>query len=194
MPIISFKYKKPILILVALLLILITFICNLKLIGRVIYPIKYTEYISKYSKINGIDPRLVASIIMVESKYDKYARSHKDARGLMQISPITGNWASQEIGIDDFDINLLYDPEINIKIGCWYINKLNKQFNYDINLVLAAYNAGSGNVTKWLNDEKYSSDGSTLENIPFKETREYIKKITKYYNIYKKIYEYDYFY
>ncbi len=164
-----------------------------KWIGRTLYSINYREQIATYSEKYNIDPFLVAAIIRVESKYDINALSHKEARGLMQISPVTGKWGAREIGILDYKEELLYDPEINIEIGCWYINKLNAQFNNNLELVLAAYNGGSGNVTKWLKDSNYSSDGKNLNYIPFKETELYLKKVLKAYDIYKKLYNTDFF-
>ena len=68
-------------------------------------------------------------------------------------------WEQKEIGLEDFDVDKIYDVETNITIGCWYVSKLMKQFDNDLLLVLAAYNAGSGNVTKWLQNEKYSKSG-----------------------------------
>ncbi len=164
-----------------------------KWIGRTLYPINYREQIATYSKKYNIDPFLVAAIIRVESKYDINALSHKEARGLMQISPVTGKWGAGEIGILNYKEELLYDPEINIEIGCWYINKLNVQFNNNLELVLAAYNGGSGNVTKWLKDSNYSGDGKNLNHIPFKETELYLKKVLKAYDIYIKLYNSDFF-
>lgn len=156
---------------------------------RMLYPMEYKSYIYKYSKQYDLDPHLVAAIINVESKYDKSATSSKDARGLMQIAPSTANWASEELKIEKFTLESLYSPEINISIGCWYLDVLGKEFNNDIELILAAYNGGSGNVNKWLEDNRYCSDGKKLTNIPFKETREYVEKVKSNYNIYKKIYK-----
>ncbi|WP_352168637.1 lytic transglycosylase domain-containing protein [Proteiniborus sp. MB09-C3] len=166
---------------------------SFKWIGKILYPINYKEQIADYSNKYDIDPFLVAAIIRVESKYDKNALSHKGARGLMQIAPVTGRWASGEIGIQNYSEKLLYDPDVNIEIGCWYINKLNTQFYNNLELVLAAYNGGSGNVAKWLNDSNYSDDGKSLKHIPFKETELYLKKVKKSYDIYKKLYTSDYF-
>lgn len=187
MPVITIKYKKVLLILIVIFIIILTLV-NIIWVGRLIYPINYREYIFKYSERYDIDPLLVAAIIKVESKYYKDAKSHKGARGLMQISPITGEWAANELEIDDYDIELLYDPEVNIMIGCWYLNKLNKQFGNKLQLVIAAYNGGSGNVTKWLKDKRYSKDGETLDHIPFKETEQYVKKVFANYKMYKLLY------
>ena len=105
----------------------------------------------------------------------------------MQITEGTAKWGAEEIGIGEFNIDLLFDPETNIRIGCWYISRLLNQYK-SLESALAAYNAGSGNVTKWLNDTAYSSDGITLKHIPFKETKNYLFKV----KFFKKLYEIRY--
>ncbi len=151
---------------------------------KIIYPRKYTMYVEKYAKEFNVDENLVYSVIKAESKFDKEATSRKGAKGLMQISDITRDWAIDELELDNIDI---YDPEINIKIGCWYINKLYKEFG-NLDLVIAAYNGGSGNVTRWLGKNEYSKDGKKLDNIPFQETEYYVKKVKNNYDKYNEIY------
>ena len=170
-----------------LFLILVLFII-LSIVILSLYPLGYKEYINKYSEEYGLDPFLVAAIINVESKYDKNAVSIKEAKGLMQIGAKTGQWGSEELGIDSYSNEMLFDPEINIQIGTWYLNKLNIEFENNLDLVLAAYNGGSGNVQKWRLDKRYSTDGINLDKIPFKETEEYLKKVKFNYKIYKIIY------
>lgn len=153
------------------------------------YPVSYTHIIKQNSKEYDTDPYLIAAIINVESKYDRYAKSAKDAKGLMQITPATGKWASEMIGLDGYTEDDLYDPEINIKIGTWYVDRLLGEFDGDLDLALAAYNGGSGNVRKWLNDPRYSDDGKTLKHIPFEETRNYLDRVKKSYEIYSNKYQ-----
>ena len=156
--------------------------------GRIkvfLYPRKYSVYVEKYSKEYNLDENFVYSIIKAESKFNPNALSHKGAKGLMQIADITRDWAIVELDLEkDIDI---YDPEINIMIGCWYLNRLYKEFG-NTDLVIAAYNGGSGNVSKWLADEKYSQDGKKLHIIPFDETDKYVKKVNRNYEQYNKIY------
>lgn len=154
-----------------------------------VFPIGYKDYINIYSNQYDIDPFLVAAIINVESKYNKEAVSNRNARGLMQITSQTGKWGAQELAIKGYSDEMLFEPEINIRIGVWYLNQLNKEFNGELSLVLAAYNAGSGNVTKWLADGNYSKDGRVLSEIPFKETKEYLEKVTFNYKVYNVFYE-----
>ncbi len=153
------------------------------------YPIGYKNIIVEYSNKYSIDPYLVATIINIESKYDKNAISKKEAKGLMQIGPQTGKWASEVLEIDNYNEDMLFDPETNIRIGTWYLDTLFKEFDGDLELVLAAYNAGSGNVKKWINDERYNSDGQGLTTIPFKETEDYIIKVKSTYKIYSRVYK-----
>lgn len=153
-----------------------------------LYPLEYKDIVQVYSKEFDIDPFLVFAIIKAESNFKPEAVSSKNARGLMQISEGTGKWGAEKLHLDDYSGEKLFDPQINIRIGCWYLSVLFGEFN-DLNLVITAYNGGSGNVTGWLNDRSLSADGKTLDKIPFKETEQYLKKVNNYYSIYKRLYE-----
>ncbi len=153
------------------------------------YPLSYKKSINIYSEKYNVDPYLVAAIINVESNYDKDAISPKSARGLMQISSTTGYWAAEALKIEDFDLDLLFDPEINIMVGTWYLDVLSKEFDNNLQLILAAYNGGSGNVKKWLTNNEYCEDGAYLKKIPFKETEQYVEKVLKNVKVYKTLYK-----
>lgn len=176
--------KKVFFILAIIIVLFFSVLIEKDIVNKVLYPRRYSEYVEKYSERFGLDENLVYSVIKVESKFRKNVISHKGAKGLMQISDITREWAKEEMNLDNIDI---FDPETNIKIGCWYLNKLYKEFGR-IDLVIAAYNGGSGNVNKWLNDYRYSKDGKSLDLIPFEETSMYVKKITKNYKMYNNLY------
>jgi soluble lytic murein transglycosylase len=182
----SSRSRKITLFSILLVFLLTAFI--LYFAGRSLYPLKYDDLVEKYSKRYDLDPFLVMAVIKVESSFRHNAVSHKNARGLMQITEGTGKWGADKLGLKDYSAEKLFEPEANIQIGCWYLNSLYKQFG-DTDLVLAAYNAGSGNVTKWLGDDELSSDGKALDRIPFKETEKYIRKVKNSYIIYKKLYE-----
>ena len=157
------------------------------------YPLKYKSYIIKYTAEYELDPYLISAIIKVESSYNPRAESKKSAKGLMQITPSTGKWVAEKLNITEFNDEMLYDPEQNIRIGCWYINNLIEEFGSpkdenNLVLILAAYNGGRGNVNKWLSDKEHSKTGKYLDDIPFKETRDYIKKVKYNYKIYKWLY------
>ena len=139
----------------------------------------YNEYVEKYSKEYNIDENFVYAVIFCESRFDPKALSHKGAKGLMQIADITGAWGADVLKLENFQTEDVFDEETNIKIGCWYLGLLSNQYG-DEAVVLAAYNAGSGNVSKWLSDEEYSKDGKSFDSIdviPFKETSQYVKKV-----------------
>lgn len=186
------RKRKPLfqLIFSIIILTMILFIAvnNSDGIMRYHYPLKYSNYIFKYSHENRIDPMLVAAVIYVESRFNTEAVSKKGARGLMQIMPETGQWAAGKLCIDDFDVDMLFEPELNIKLGTWYLSTLMKEYSGNMNLVIAAYNGGRGNVNQWLKTDTINYDGNNIEKIPFSETRLYVKKINSAYSIYKKIY------
>lgn len=152
------------------------------------YPLKYLETVKAYSDTYGLDPLLVMSVIRVESMFRPEAVSSKNARGLMQITARTGKWAAEKLKFKDYTDEKLFDPDTNIHIGCWYLAFLYREFG-DTDLALAAYNAGSGNVSQWLSDGRYSKTGETLNSIPFRETERYLKKVKKSFRIYKTLYE-----
>ncbi|AEE96378.1 lytic transglycosylase domain-containing protein [Mahella australiensis] len=154
---------------------------------RIIYPLEYDEYIWPTAYEHGIDPRLVAAVIYVESRFQPEARSHKHAMGLMQITPDTGRWIAQRLGISGYHENMLNDPKTNIRFGVWYIEDLKREFDDDMVLVLAAYNAGRGNVKQWL-EKGLIEQGKGTDGIPFAETKEYVAKVMDAYEHYKGLY------
>lgn len=152
--------------------------------GYVLYPIKYQENIETYCEEYSVDKTLIASLINVESHFNENAVSVKGAKGLMQIMPMTAKWLAEKLDIEYSD-DKLFDADFNIKIGTYYIHYLSTKFK-DEEVMLCAYNAGEGTVRTWLNDAKYFTDGETLNQIPYKETKEYIEKIAKNKKIYNK--------
>ncbi|MBE7045803.1 MAG: lytic transglycosylase domain-containing protein [Ruminococcaceae bacterium] len=155
---------------------------------KLFYPDEYSFYIDKYSHKYDLDRYLVMGLISVESSYNPDAVSEKGAKGLMQITEDTAKWCIQKFDIDATLENYT-EPKENIEIGCAYLNYLFERFEDNKKNTLAAYNAGMGNVEKWLNDPEYSKDKLTLSKIPFKETAEYVQKVEKREEIYKDLYE-----
>lgn len=180
-----FRFKFLLLFLAILLLTVLVF----ENAARAMFPVKFGDYVYRYAGENKLDPYIVFAIIKAESGFNPDAVSHKEARGLMQITRTTGEWASGKMGMTDYSAEKLFDPETNVRIGCWYLQNLLKQFDNDLDLALAAYNGGSGNVSEWLKDKRYSSDGKTLDKIPFGETDRYLHRVRNYGHIYKKLYE-----
>ena len=173
--------------LLSLLMIVIILIYTVGCVFSYFYPMSYSQEIVKYAELYNINSALVASVINTESGFNEHAKSIKGAIGLMQIMPTTAEWVSNIIGID-FDEKNLYQPEYNIEIGTYYLSYLKNCFD-DEKLALCAYNAGQGNVKKWLNNKEYSSNGKTLDYIPYQETKNYLNKVYKNYHYYKNKYK-----
>lgn len=148
------------------------------------FPMDNYDIIEKYSDEYNLEPALVCAVINVESGFNSQAQSHKGARGLMQLMEETALWIAPKVPIKDFTIFSLDEPEVNINLGCWYLNYLLKKYDGDLTVAIAAYNAGSGNVSAWLANEKYSTDGKSLVYIPFDETNNYVKKVRGYKFVY----------
>ncbi len=151
------------------------------------YPVAYSEYIAKYSDENGLDPYLVMAVIKQESNYIADARSPY-AGGLMQLTEATAQEYGAKIGLENFNY---MDPETNIRIGCYVLSSLIERYEV-VDTALAAYNAGMGNVDEWLKNPQYSSNGYTLDYVPYSETRHYIRKINGYITEYKELSETNY--
>lgn len=162
------------------LIVLVTIIIAVAAVSRYVikesfFPYKYREYVDTYSAQYNLDPLFVLAVIKTESKFDEDAKSHKNAVGLMQITVATGEWAAKEMGYSTFSKENLYDEEYNIRMGCWYLKRLKDTFDGDLDLTVAAYNAGPTNVQSWLQNEKYSSNGKSIDYIPFGETKKYVE-------------------
>ncbi len=150
-------------------------------------PVKYVDEINTYSKKYNVDPLLVLSVIEVESGFDPNIKSNAGAIGLMQLMPDTAE-SINNMRNTNFTLEDLKNPEKNIEMGTSYLSYLLHHFkNHD--LAIAAYNGGIGNVKEWLSDEAFSKDGKTLSDIPSSETKYYVVKVNKQYNIYKIFYE-----
>lgn len=151
-----------------------------------IYKIDYSTYVEKYADEYNVDKYLIYAIIKAESNFDETAVSSKSAKGLMQLMYSTAEEIATKLEINLTEENVM-EPEININLGTKYISMLIQKYD-NIGLALTAYNAGSGNVDKWIEDGTLKSDGSSLENIPFTETNNYVRKILRDYEIYKELY------
>jgi soluble lytic murein transglycosylase len=157
-------------------------------LGRMMYPIKYREEIEANAAKYGIDPLLVAAIIRVESNYKPKLVSSKGAVGLMQLMPETAQWILNMEGFSALTMDSLNDPKSNIMMGSKYINLLNHQFNSNLAEVLAAYNAGPGNVSKWRETNIWDGTLENINQIRFWETRKYVDRVVYYYKKYQKTY------
>lgn len=180
------KLKLKILVLLATVLIVAGGIKTLyNRIMEQYFPNLYQQEIRKYAKENDLDVYFVKAVINTESGFDPNAHSGV-AKGLMQITDETAMWISEKTGSTYYE-DMAYEPEVNIQMGCWYLRYLIDRYK-NVDTALCAYNAGMGNVDKWLSDRKYSADGKTLRNIPFPETANYVLRVRKMMGIYQKAY------
>ncbi len=172
-------------IIVAALALVLAFQINPIL--RRIYKMPHYEIVEQMCQKYKVDHYLIYAIMKAESSFRIDAQSHVGAKGLMQVMDSTAAWAAEIIGIEQFEPDMIYDPEINIEIGCWYIAKLLEDNGGDMEIAVAAYNAGEGNVRQW--QEELGKTDLTIEDIPFPDTRTYVKKVLGYYENYQKIYQ-----
>ena len=159
-----------------------------RIIMKKIYPLKYSEYVEKYSKEYDIDPYMVYAIIKAESNFNENAKSASNAVGLMQIMEATAIETANKMDLNVTEEDL-FNPELNINIGLKYFSNLVNKYNDNYYLAIIAYNAGIGNVDKWITDGTIKEDASDIENVPFKETNNYVRKILRDYEIYKDLYK-----
>ena len=188
------KYRRPLAILLILAIAIVvglTVDALWKIADRAVYPQKYSELVSKYAKEYNIPEDVIYATIKVESNFDPEAISVAGARGLMQMLPSTFEWLTGDEHLsENLTPNLLYDPEVNIRYGTYYLKYLYTKFDYNWDTACAAYNGGEGNVAKWLADTKYSDGNGNLTDFPreFGETRNYVKKIRQSRDTYQKLY------
>jgi len=152
-----------------------------------LYPLYYEDAIRERALEYEIDPLLVLAMIREESRFNTWDESVAGARGLMQIIFSTGEWIAQKINLEEFNDEMLFDPKINIDLGCWYINYLKERFSNDSILMISGYNAGPGTTSKWLEQYDRTDLDNFVENVPYSETREHIKKVIKSYQMYKRL-------
>jgi len=157
-------------------------------VARRVFPLNHRDIIAANAIENDIDEYLIMAIIMTESSFRDTVVSHAGAIGLMQIMPQTGEHIAQRIGFEDFTLEALNEPAVNIQFGTWYISQLIEQFNGNLDTALAAYNAGRNKVRGWLADERFSTDGENLDYIPYPETRNFVSRVNLYRRIYRILY------
>ncbi len=171
-----------------LIFILLILYLILPKMWQVMYPLRYSEQIFTNADIYNVDPFLIAAVIREESKFNPNAISSKGAMGLMQLMPSTAYWATSQMGIDNIKEEDLLNPDINIKIGTWYIANLSREFKDDLPLIIASYNGGRGRVREWIDRGVWDGTYENRDDIPFKETRFFLKKVFNSYRTYTNLY------
>lgn len=153
-------------------------------IYKLIYPEKYYDVVSKYSAEYSVPKELVFAVIKVESDFDPYALSSAGAMGLMQMLPSTYEWLTFVLK-EKFSEEALYNPEINIKYGTYYLGYLHTRFG-SWEKAIIAYNWGEGNFSKFLETNGYTE--GDYDSIPVGQTRHYVNKVIHHWQKYEEIY------
>ena len=154
------------------------------------HPIYYKDLIEQYAAENNLKPAFVAAIILNESSFRTDAESSVGARGLMQLMPDTAEWIAGKLDMDYFHFDFMYDAEMNIRFGTWYLGYLSRLFRGDPVSVASAYHAGQGTVARWLSDESKTRDGVSLDlgSLSDGPTKTYAGRVTQAYAIYEALY------
>lgn len=150
-----------------------------RFLERVRYPLEYEPIIRGHARNYRLDAALIAALIYQESRFRKDAESSSGAIGLMQVLPATAKGIALRTGGTAFRTEDLYNPEINIRYGSWYLRHLLDKYG-DVRTALAAYNAGQANVDRW------RSEGS---GIAFQETREYVDRVLSLRRVYRRAHD-----
>ena len=167
---------------------------NLGLVGVIVHDAnekahirEIEQYVDAACEEFGFSKAIVLAVIKTESNFDAKAESSANARGLMQITEVALSDINKFLS-EEYTFRQMFDPATNIRCGVCYLSRLYEKYkNYDT--AFAAYNAGQGNVDKWLKDSRYSKDQKTLYKIPFGETTNYVKKVNRYRKEYQKRFE-----
>ena len=154
------------------------------------YPLLYRDLIEKYAAEYNLSPAFVSAVIRNESSFQAKVESGAGARGLMQLMPDTAEWIAGKLNVEGYAFERMFDPESNIRFGCWYLNYLSRTFLGDPVSVTAAYHAGQNQVKVWTSDPLRSEDGYSLplSSLPDGPTKNYAEKVTRDYGIYQEKY------
>ena len=149
-------------------------------VQRTIYPLEYEQTIREVSAAHDLEPTLVAAVVYTESRFRPEVQSHRGAYGLMQLLPQTARFIRDRGGIE----GNYRDPRVNLRMGAWYLSYLEGRYLGDERLMLAAYNSGESRVDAWISSEGFDVG----EDIPFRETREYVENVLEARQTYEELY------
>ncbi|MDD3777405.1 MAG: transglycosylase SLT domain-containing protein, partial [Actinomycetota bacterium] len=152
------------------------------------HPYAYQDLVEKYAYKYHIDPLFVLSVMRQESRFQADAGSYAGARGLMQIMPATGGGIAQDLGLQGYDADQLFDPEISINMGSYYLSQQLNGFGDNKFYASGAYNGGPGAMASWVSRWGDKDIHEFVENIPYDETRDYVKKVMANYYMYQLLY------
>jgi len=145
-------------------------------VRKVTLPLEHEDIIRQQASDKGLDPALIAAVIFEESRF-RDQTSHAGARGLMQITPQTAAFIARDSGGTAFVQGDLATPQVNISYGAYYMRYLLRRYDGDVTLAVAAYNAGETNVNKWVERAGGRDSFDAEDDVPFKETRDYVRDV-----------------
>jgi soluble lytic murein transglycosylase len=157
-------------------------------VQEIALPLRHEDIIRQQSRDKGLDPSLVAAVIYAESRFVDGRTSAAGAQGLMQLTPATAKDIARKSGGTAFRLSDLGTAQVNISYGTWYLRYLLRRYGDNEILALAAYNAGEGNVDRWVGAERGRERSLTIRTIPFGETRLYVGKVLDAQHQYRKTY------
>ena len=178
--------KKAVVLLLCLLLVAMT-AATAWLWAMHLLPRRFSAQVEPLCLEFELPSDLVYAVCFQESRFDPRAVSSAGACGLMQLMPDTYRWIAQKMG-EDLREEEIFDPDINLRLGCWYLSYLRQRFGNDETVMLAAYNAGPNKVDEWLKNEAYAPEGE-LAQVPYPETAHYVERVL----LLKKLYGWIYF-
>lgn len=152
------------------------------------YPHAFEDTVRAVASEMGVSPWLLLGLMRQESAFNDRARSWASARGLMQIIPRTAAQIAQALEVDDYNYGVLTDPRVNIRFGAWYMAQLLRKYQGNPVLAVGSYNAGPQAVSRWVNLGAGSTADEFIEEIPYRETRAYVKKVMSNVVIYNVLY------
>jgi soluble lytic murein transglycosylase len=155
---------------------------------KLAFPMPFREALEQSARLSALDPYMVAALIRQESEFNPRAVSHSRAYGLTQILPGTGRQLSRRMNLPGFRTAMLYTPDVNLRIGTFYLRLLLDQLQGHWEETLASYNAGKGRVTEWLGRVQFAEPAEFVESIPIAETRNYVQSVLQNAEVYRRLY------
>ena len=155
---------------------------------KLAFPMPYRSSLEANSKLRDLDPYMVAALIRQESEFNPLALSRANAYGLTQVMPATGRELSRKLGVARFTAKMLFDPDLNLKLGTYYLRQMLNRLDGKWETTLAAYNAGKSRVDNWLTYAAFEEPAEFIESIPFTETRDYVQIVIRNADVYRRLY------
>ena len=157
-------------------------------VREITLPLRHDDIIRQQAREKGLDPALIAAVIYAESRFRDGQTSPAGAEGLMQLTPATARYIARKSGGTQFVVDDLGTPQVNIAYGAYYLRYLLSRYDGNEDFALAAYNAGAGNVDRWIAAARAHDRAMTTTAIPYAETRAYVERVERVRGQYRRAY------